>query len=165
MLPSPVELGKQASLVLLVLHWEHPTKNPPPPKKQLKKGKQAVSTGAPEMRYFTASLASLRPFGLLQSAAGAWVLSAGLVGARDGAWLPTRCLMPMARPPALHPHHGPQGDPCALLPVVIVLIRDRFLLCLRSKAARINISVFPPNISSLICMVFLLWKGAICKTK
>lgn len=66
MLPSPVELGKQASLILLVLHWEHPTENPPPPKKQLKKGKQAVSTSAPEMRYFTAGLASLRPFGLLQ---------------------------------------------------------------------------------------------------
>lgn len=29
----------------------------------------------------------------------------------------------------------------------------------------INISFFPPNISSLICVVFLLWKGAICKKK
>lgn len=57
----------------------------------------------------------------------------------------------------------PQRDPHPLLSQVVFFCQEHFSLCERSKAPRINISIFPLNISSLICMVFLLWKGAICK--
>jgi len=39
-----------------------------------------------------------------------------------------------------------RGDPRPPLSPVLFFRPDRFLLCERSKAARINISIFPPNI-------------------